>query len=93
MRDASKRAFISPSLYQTIKKILDTKDMHLRYCFIALWIHYLRFVLVQAQLNDVFEVEDPETALESTIDGKLKGSYPMEDVHKVAPFYLQDLLA
>nr|XP_027099333.1 lysM domain receptor-like kinase 3 [Coffea arabica] len=35
-------------------------------------------------LNSAFEDEDPESALESIVDGNLRGSYPMEDVYKMA---------
>ncbi|XVF85033.1 hypothetical protein PTKIN_Ptkin17bG0086200 [Pterospermum kingtungense] len=35
-------------------------------------------------VNKIFEAEDPETALEEVIDGNLRGSYPVEDVYKVA---------
>ncbi|KAL3501149.1 hypothetical protein ACH5RR_035598 [Cinchona calisaya] len=35
-------------------------------------------------LNNIFETENPVTALESIIDGNLKGSYPVEDVYKMA---------
>ncbi|CAI9092984.1 OLC1v1028374C2 [Oldenlandia corymbosa var. corymbosa] len=35
-------------------------------------------------INNIFEDEDPESALEREIDGNLKGGYPMEDVFKMA---------
>lgn len=35
------------------------------------------------KVNNVFEEENPESALEEVIDGSLGGSYPMEDVYKV----------
>ncbi|KAK8310498.1 hypothetical protein V6Z12_D02G190100 [Gossypium hirsutum] len=35
-------------------------------------------------VNNVFEEENPESALEEVIDGSLRGSYPMEDVYKMA---------
>ncbi|KAK9276192.1 hypothetical protein L1049_005723 [Liquidambar formosana] len=35
-------------------------------------------------VKEIFQDEDPVTALEAVIDGNLKGSYPMEDVYKVA---------
>ncbi|GMI75019.1 LysM-containing receptor-like kinase 3 [Hibiscus trionum] len=35
-------------------------------------------------VNNVFEEETPEKALEEVIDGSLRGSYPMEDVYKMA---------
>ncbi|GFY91410.1 protein kinase family protein [Actinidia rufa] len=35
-------------------------------------------------ISKIFKDEEPEAALESVIDGNLKGSYPMEDVYKMA---------
>ncbi|XVF43949.1 hypothetical protein PTKIN_Ptkin02bG0081700 [Pterospermum kingtungense] len=35
-------------------------------------------------INTIFEEENPESALEEVIDGNLRGSYPMEDVYKMA---------
>ncbi|XP_059636019.1 lysM domain receptor-like kinase 3 [Cornus florida] len=35
-------------------------------------------------VNKLFQEEDPETALESIIDGNLKGNFPMEGVYKMA---------
>ncbi|KAL0421416.1 UNVERIFIED_CONTAM: LysM domain receptor-like kinase [Sesamum latifolium] len=35
-------------------------------------------------VNNIFKEEDPESALELTIDGNLKGNYPPEDVYKMA---------
>ncbi|KAA8529615.1 hypothetical protein F0562_034285 [Nyssa sinensis] len=35
-------------------------------------------------VNNVFQDEDPETALDSIIDGNLKGNYPLENVYKMA---------
>ncbi|PON44878.1 hypothetical protein PanWU01x14_263590 [Parasponia andersonii] len=32
----------------------------------------------------IFQDEDPESALEAEIDGNLRGSYPSEDVFKMA---------
>lgn len=39
---------------------------------------------LHAQINNVFQDKDPEKALESIVDGNLKGSYPMEDAYKVS---------
>ncbi|KAL8519133.1 hypothetical protein ACS0TY_010175 [Phlomoides rotata] len=35
-------------------------------------------------LNNIFNAEDPESALVSFIDGNLKGNYPPEDVYQMA---------
>ncbi|KAJ8563196.1 hypothetical protein K7X08_031648 [Anisodus acutangulus] len=35
-------------------------------------------------IHEIFQDEDPESALESFIDENLKGSYPMEDIYKMA---------
>ncbi|KAK6160223.1 hypothetical protein DH2020_003604 [Rehmannia glutinosa] len=35
-------------------------------------------------VNNIFNNEDPESALESIIDGNLKGNYPPDDVYKMA---------
>ncbi|WRX13581.1 Protein kinase domain - like 10 [Theobroma cacao] len=35
-------------------------------------------------VNKIFEEDDSESALEEVIDGNLRGSYPMEDVYKMA---------
>ncbi|KAK6139206.1 hypothetical protein DH2020_027042 [Rehmannia glutinosa] len=35
-------------------------------------------------VNNMFKSEDPESALESIIDGNLKGNYPPDDVYKMA---------
>ncbi|XP_022775846.1 lysM domain receptor-like kinase 3 [Durio zibethinus] len=37
-----------------------------------------------AVVNKIFEEEDPKSTLEEAIDGNLRGSYPMEDVYKMA---------
>ncbi|KAJ1399509.1 Serine/threonine-protein kinase, active site [Sesbania bispinosa] len=37
-----------------------------------------------ALVNQIFQDDDPETALEDAVDGNLQRSYPMEDVYKVA---------
>ncbi|XP_073138790.1 lysM domain receptor-like kinase 3 [Henckelia pumila] len=37
-----------------------------------------------AEVNRVFHENDPESALESIIDGNLKGNYPPEDAYKIA---------
>ncbi|KAE8722628.1 LysM domain receptor-like kinase 3 [Hibiscus syriacus] len=34
-------------------------------------------------VNNIFEDENPEKALEEVIDGSFRGSYPMEDVYKM----------
>ncbi|XP_027773759.1 lysM domain receptor-like kinase 3 [Solanum pennellii] len=35
-------------------------------------------------IHEIFQDEDPDSALESFIDENLKGCYPMEDIHKMA---------
>nr|AZL41251.1 LysM receptor kinase [Datisca glomerata] len=35
-------------------------------------------------VNKIFEDEDPETALEASVDGNLQGNYPFEDAYKMA---------
>lgn len=35
------------------------------------------------QIKNIFQDENPESALEAEIDGNLRGSYPIEDVFKV----------
>ncbi|KAH7570348.1 hypothetical protein JRO89_XS05G0091100 [Xanthoceras sorbifolium] len=35
-------------------------------------------------VHRIFKDEEPETALEEVIDGNLRGSYPLEDVYKMA---------
>ncbi|XWS69053.1 hypothetical protein CRYUN_Cryun04dG0146800 [Craigia yunnanensis] len=35
-------------------------------------------------VSKIFEEENPKSALEEVIDGNLRGSYPMEDVYKMA---------
>ncbi|KAL8106344.1 hypothetical protein AgCh_029939 [Apium graveolens] len=35
-------------------------------------------------INQIFQDEDPVKVLQSVIDGNLKGSYPMEDVYRMA---------
>ncbi|CAK9173744.1 unnamed protein product [Ilex paraguariensis] len=35
-------------------------------------------------VTNIFQSEDPEAALEAIIDGNLRGSYPMEDVYRMA---------
>jgi len=35
------------------------------------------------QMNRIFREEDPETELETIIDGTLRDSYPIEEVYKV----------
>ncbi|KAM1397739.1 hypothetical protein ACFX2I_015283 [Malus domestica] len=37
----------------------------------------------------VFKEKDPEAALEAQIDGNMKGSYPMEEVYKMAEIALR----
>lgn len=44
----------------------------------------LSVVHLVAQVNTIFEEENPESALEEVIDGNLRGSYPMEEVYKVS---------
>ncbi|KAK4374589.1 hypothetical protein RND71_005266 [Anisodus tanguticus] len=36
------------------------------------------------QIHEIFQDEDPESALESFVDENLKGSHPMEDIYKMA---------
>lgn len=38
---------------------------------------------LNGQIQEIFQDEDPESALESFIDGNIKGCYPLEDVYKV----------
>lgn len=35
------------------------------------------------QVNNIFNEEDPESALKAIIDGNLKDNYPPEDIFKV----------
>ncbi|XP_051116556.1 lysM domain receptor-like kinase 3 [Andrographis paniculata] len=35
-------------------------------------------------INGIFNSEDPESAVESVVDGNLKGNYPLEDAYKMA---------
>lgn len=35
-------------------------------------------------MNKIFRHKDPEAALEAVVDGTLRGSYPMEDIYKMA---------
>ncbi|KAI6694878.1 hypothetical protein NL676_022588 [Syzygium grande] len=35
-------------------------------------------------MNKIFRHKDPEAALEAVVDGNLRGSYPMEDMYKMA---------
>ncbi|KAK3416758.1 hypothetical protein EUGRSUZ_H02518 [Eucalyptus grandis] len=35
-------------------------------------------------MNKIFRHKDPEAALEAVVDGTLRGSYPMEDMYKMA---------
>jgi len=43
--------------------------------------------LYHIQVNEIFQDDDPETALEDAIDKNLEASYPMEDVYKVKFIY------
>lgn len=38
---------------------------------------------LNGQIHEIFQDEDPDSALESLIDENLKGCYPMEDIYKV----------
>lgn len=44
---------------------------------------WLTFAMIFYQVNNIFNEENPESALEFIIDGNLKGNYPPEDVYKV----------